>query len=62
MKVVFICSCLRIVATMAKLAVHAFCLAAVVHSLRKMRRGMVQTLDQYEFIYKAVLQELERIK
>ena len=25
-----------------------------------MRRGMVQTIDQYEFIYKAVLEELQQ--
>mmetsp|Transcript_28752 Transcript_28752/g.73184 ORF Transcript_28752/g.73184 Transcript_28752/m.73184 type:complete len:363 (-) Transcript_28752:1571-2659(-) len=33
---------------------------AVVHSLRRMRRGMVQTMDQYEFIYRAMLEELDR--
>ncbi|GIL46797.1 hypothetical protein Vafri_3673 [Volvox africanus] len=34
-------------------------LPAVVHSLRRQRKGMVQTLEQYYFCYEAVLQEMQ---
>ncbi len=32
---------------------------AVVHSLRRQRKGMVQTLEQYFFCYEALLQEMQ---
>ncbi|KXZ52751.1 hypothetical protein GPECTOR_8g142 [Gonium pectorale] len=34
-------------------------LPAVVHSLRKQRKGMVQTLEQYYFCYEALLHEMQ---
>ncbi|KAG2453523.1 hypothetical protein HYH02_001743 [Chlamydomonas schloesseri] len=34
-------------------------LPAVVHTLRRQRKGMVQTLEQYFFCYEALLQEME---
>lgn len=37
-----------------------YAVTAVVHCLRKQRRGMVQTLEQYYFCYEAVLHELEQ--
>ncbi len=33
--------------------------SAVVHTLRRQRKGMVQTLEQYFFCYEALLQEME---
>jgi hypothetical protein len=52
------CCMRRVLAGTGALAAEGLLAAAVVEDLRKQRRGMVQTLDQYYFCYRTIMEEL----